>query len=407
MKQLREYFSLALRNLRSRRLRSWLTIFGIVIGVFLIVSLVSLSTGLQETIMTQLRMMGGDLIFIMPGGDFGDMMISFMGGTELNDADIKVIERARGVETVVVFPYATEVVRHEGVAKITLLAGVAWDKAISILKEDMGYQTIEGDFPRPGRREVVIGNLVPKDIFPGIKTGDEIVIKGRKFQVSGVLMSVGSKQDDSMIILDLGDFRQVTGKREGTQMAIAKSIPDFDIDDVVRNITIALEESGKRRTGEDTPKFSVITSETVSGMVGNIMGILQAVIIAFSSIALIVGGIGIMNTMYTSVRERTREIGIMKAIGAKNSAVLSIFLIESGIIGLIGGFGGTLLGIIFAKAIEIYGQVHPLFYIAASISPGLIIFGLVFSFLIGCLSGFFPARRAAKLKPVEALRYYE
>lgn len=114
-----------------------------------------------------------------------------------------------------------------------------------------------------------------------------------------------------------------------------------------------------------------------------------------------------MNTMYTSVRERTREIGIMKAVGAKNSAVLTIFLFESGIIGIIGGIGGTLLGIILAKSIEIYGQAHPMFYITASVSPGLIIFGLVFSFLVGCLSGLFPARKAAKLKPVEALRHYE
>jgi len=402
-----EYFNLALRNLKSRQLRSWLTIFGIVIGVFLIISLISLSEGLQDTIMTQLRMMGGDLIFVMPGGDFGDMMTAILGGVELNDADIRAIERVRGVEAVVIFPYATEIARHEGAAKMVLLAGVAWDKATQILKEDMGYQTTEGDFPRSGRREVVLGNLVSKEIFPGIGVGDEIIIKGRKFKVSGILMSVGSKQDDSMVIMDLDDFRTVTGKREGTQMAIVKPNPDFNVDEVVKNITAALEETGRRRSGEDAPKFSVITSETVSDMVGNIMGVLQVVIIAFASIALIVGGIGIMNTMYTSVRERTREIGIMKAVGAKNSAILTIFLFESAIIGLIGGIGGTLLGIILAKVIEMYGNVHPMFYISASITPGLIIFGLAFSLLVGCLSGFFPARRAAQLKPVDALRRFE
>ena len=114
-----------------------------------------------------------------------------------------------------------------------------------------------------------------------------------------------------------------------------------------------------------------------------------------------------MNTMYTSVRERTREIGIMKAVGAKNSAVLTIFLFESGIIGLIGGIGGTLLGIILAKAVEMYGNAHPMFYIAASVTPGLIVFGLTFSLLVGCLSGFFPARKAAQLRPVDALRHHE
>ena len=126
---------------------------------------------------------------------------------------------------------------------------------------------------------------------------------------------------------------------------------------------------------------------------------------AFASIAVIVGGIGIMNTMYTSVRERTKEIGILKAVGAKRSTITLIFLIESGLIGLVGGMGGMVFGLGLAKLIEAIGQVHPLFYIKASLSPSIIIFGMGFSFLIGCLSGFLPARNAANLKPVDALRY--
>ncbi len=406
MGKIGEYFHLALRNLRSRHLRSWLTILGIVIGVFLIISMFSLSEGMKESLMRQLRMMGGDLIFVMPG-DIKDMMVTFLGGVELSDEDIRVMERTRGVGTVVVFPYAGEVTRHEGTTKITFLAGVAWNKATSVLREDMGYRTAEGDFPKSGRREVMIGNLVPKEIFPGIKVGDEITIKGRKLKVAGILMSIGSKQDDSMIILDLEDFRAVTGKREGVQMAVIKPNPNFEVKEVVRNIEVALEETRKRRVGEDSPSFSVITGETWSGLVENVMGIIQMVIIAFASIAIVVGGIGIMNTMFTSVRERTREIGIMKAVGAKNSAILAIFLMESGIIGIIGGVGGTVLGIILAKAVEIYGQYHPVFYISASVGPDLVAFGLIFSFLVGGLSGFFPARHAARLKPVDALRRFE
>ena len=111
--------------------------------------------------------------------------------------------------------------------------------------------------------------------------------------------------------------------------------------------------------------------------------------------------------MFTSVRERTREIGIMKAVGAKNSTILMIFLFEAGIIGFVGGLGGTLLGVILAKGIQIYGQVHPVFYFNASITPGLILFGLFFSFAVGCIAGLLPARAAAKLRPVEALRRYE
>jgi len=143
------------------------------------------------------------------------------------------------------------------------------------------------------------------------------------------------------------------------------------------------------------------------GVTNNILGIIQSAIIPFASIAILVGGIGITNTMFTSIRERTREIGIMKAIGAKNSAVLTIFLIEAGIIGLAGGTGGIVLGVICAKIIELYTQANPLFYFSISISPNLILFGLAFSLSVGCISGFFPARRAARMKPVEALRRFE
>jgi len=140
---------------------------------------------------------------------------------------------------------------------------------------------------------------------------------------------------------------------------------------------------------------------------GSILMLIQVAVFAFASIAIIVGGIGIMNTMFTSVRERTREIGIMKAIGATNNAVLAIFLMEAGIIGFGGGIGGTILGILAAKLLEAYSRINPIFYLNPSVTPGLILFGLFFSFFVGSLAGFFPARKAATLKPVEALRRYE
>jgi ABC-type transport system, involved in lipoprotein release, permease component len=137
------------------------------------------------------------------------------------------------------------------------------------------------------------------------------------------------------------------------------------------------------------------------------MAVIQFVILAFASIAIVVGGIGITNTMYTSVRERTREIGIMKAIGATNGAIMAIFLFEAGIIGFGGGIGGTILGLGVAAIVQAYGQVHPMFYFTASFSPWIVIFGMSFSFLIGCLAGILPARAAAKLRPIDALRKYE
>ena len=181
----------------------------------------------------------------------------------------------------------------------------------------------------------------------------------------------------------------------------------YSPDNVAESLRINLNENRKRIIGqkESSSSYTILTSEKITNIVGNIMGVIQAVIIGFASIAIVVSGIGIMNTMYTSVSERTKEIGIMKAIGAKNRTIATIFLIESGIFGMLGGIGGTLLGMLFAKTIEIYFQIHPLFYLKADVSPGLILFSIAFSFLVGCVSGYFPARTAAKMKPVDALRY--
>jgi len=211
-----------------------------------------------------------------------------------------------------------------------------------------------------------------------------------------------------MIGMDLDIYRSITGERQGAGQAIAKIASGYSVEQVSKDIKTNLEEQAKRRAGrQGESSYSVLTSDAMSGIVGNIMGIIQVVVFAFGGIAIAVGGIGIMNTMYTSVRERTKEIGILKAVGAKSSTIVLIFLMESGIIGLVGGLGGMIPGLGLAKLIQVVGQVHPMFYIEASITPGIILFGLLFSLGVGCLSGFFPARQAAKLKPVEALRNYE
>jgi putative ABC transport system permease protein len=211
-----------------------------------------------------------------------------------------------------------------------------------------------------------------------------------------------------MIYMDMKVYQDLTGEKRGTAAyAMVKLEEGADENVVKAEIESSLEKTRKRRAGTDIADFSVITSEKMSEMVGTILGIIQIVIIGFASIAILVGGIGITNSMFTSVRERTKEIGIMKAIGAKNSAILSIFLIEAGIVGIFGGIGGLLLGSILAEVINYYGQINPTFYFTTTISPWMIIFALIFSFSVGCLAGFLPARAAAKLKPVEALRKYE
>lgn len=403
----KEYLKIAIKNLRTRKLRSWLTILGIVIGVFLIMSLLSLSQGLKATVLNQLKAVGADIVMIMPG-NIADIMTTMIGNVQLSDEDLDVIKKTPGVEVVIPNIYKGEVVKYQSASKTAIIAGLDIRNALNVYINDIGMKIAVGRWPVPGKREVVVGSLMPTDVFPGMKINTTINIKGKQFEIVGILKSRGSKQDDSMLGIDLELYRSLTGERQGAPQAVAKIAAGYSVEQVAKTIKANLEMQAKRRAGhQGESAYSVLTSDAMAGIVGNIMGIIQVVVFAFGSIAVLVGGIGIMNTMYTSVRERTREIGILKAVGAKNSTIVLIFLIESGIIGLIGGLGGMIPGLGLAKLIQFVGQIHPVFYIEASVTPGIILFGLLFSFGIGCLSGFLPARSASKLKPVEALRRYE
>lgn len=408
MGEINEYFKIALRNLKTRSLRSWLTILGIVIGIFLIISLLSLSEGIKEAINQQLETMGGDMIMVMPGSE-ENLMGMVMGGEVLEREDIMAIEKTKGVEDVLIMSYRGIVARYKEEAKMVFLTGLPWDQGLEVLERFQGWSLSEGRWPVPGKREVIVGKQWIIDIFKEkVRVDEEIVMKGRKFKVVGILNSLGNKSDDSNIYLDIGLYQDLTGEKKGSaRVAMVKIEEGLSADEVAKDLKESLQKTRKRISGEDTADFAVVTSEKIMGITNNVLGIIQSAIIFFASIAILVGGIGITNTMFTSIRERTREIGVMKAIGAKNSIVLTIFLIEAGIIGLVGGAGGIILGIICAKIVELYSQANPLFYFSVSVSPGLILFGLAFSLFVGCLSGFFPARQAAKLKPVEALRRYE
>jgi len=234
-----------------------------------------------------------------------------------------------------------------------------------------------------------VGAKIGQDIFKTpVKPGDVFNIKGKKFEVTGVLNSLGSRADDNSIFMDIGFFQDLAGQpRDTAQLAMVQVEEGADTNAVAAEIKDNLRRVQRRAYGSDTLNFTVITSQKVQDIAGGVMAVIQFAVLAFASIAVIVGGIGVMNTMYTSVRERTREIGIMKAIGATNEAIMAIFLFEAGIIGLVGGIGGTALGLLVAWIVQLYGQAHPMFYFTASFSPWIILFGLGFSISIGCLAG--------------------
>lgn len=400
----KEFIKIAIRNLKTRPIRSWLTMIGVVIGVFLIVSLMSLSEGVKSAVMSQLKMMGKDLIMVFPG-EMSNLPTMMAGGLELSENDIEAVKKSEGVDTIVPMNYKGETVRHEEQVKTILVNGVSFEDGSDILKNDFGWTIKEGHWPLVGKKEILVGSAVKTDVFKGLEAGDEVMINGKKFQVAGILNSLGNKQDDSAITADLDDFKSITGERKGAKMILARIKQGYNVNDVVENIKASLAETRKRVRGSDEPSYSVLSSEKVMGIVNNLLGVIQIAIFGFASIAIVVGGIGIMNTMYTSVHERIKEIGVMKAIGAKNKTITTIFLIESGFFGLFGGLGGLILGLGLAKIIEIAVKTTGSLYLHASITPQLIIFSLAFSFAIGCVAGYLPSRSAAKMNPVDALRY--
>jgi len=409
MAELREYFTIGVRNIKTRRLRSWLTILGIVVGVFLVVALISLSSGLKNSIMKQLNALGGDIIMVMPGS-LDNLMMTMAGGQKLSKEDIQAVQDIRNVDVALPMNQKSQFIRFNNIQKSIYLVGMPWNKGKDFLINFQGWDLKEGTWPMPGKRELIVGSIVANEDFFGQKLspGDTIVVNGRKFKVKGVLNSVGSRQDDMSVYVDWPIYQETTGDRSGDAFVIMVRPKDgISPDDLAEEIEDALSEIRKRRRGTDVSDFSVITSEKMGSIAGGITGAIQTAVFLFAAISIFVGGLNIMNAMYTAVRERTREIGVMKAVGATNRAVINIFLIESGIIGLVGGTGGVIFGLIVAKLVEYYAKGDSAFGLEAYISPQLIIFGLLFSFLVGSIAGYLPARRAAKLKPTEALRSYE
>lgn len=397
---MRQYFALSFRNIRHRQLRSWLTILGIVVGIALIVSLVSLGKGLENGILQQMRMFGGDLLMIMPGEE-SDLGMGLMTGETIRDKDVAALKNVEGVDLVVPFDMAFGTVEFKGETKSTTIHGSPIGETKEIYTANRGLSVQAGRWPsRENSAEVVLGVKIASQKYrEKVYVGDEIRVKGKKFTVTGILSEVGSSEDDNAVYMSLYNVRKITGKKAGAKMVMARVISGYDQETVAEEIKYTLRQ---RRGSADV---TVLTSEKAQKLVGGIIGAVQMAVMFIALFSIVVGGIGVMNTMYTSVLERRREIGTMKALGATRTNILTIFLIESGVIGVIGGIMGMLAGLGLAKLAEMGAMQAGFKFLQIYVSPELIFGGLLFAFLLGAVSGVLPARQAAKMNPAEALRY--
>lgn len=398
---LKNFFILILKGLKYRTMRSWLTILGIVIGIMVVVIILALSSGIRNAITSALQTFGSDIIVIFPGKETNPI-VGILGGQKFKEHDLLELAKISGVKFVVPMGISTLNVDYKGDVKSVMIHAANWKTYVEVLESSQGIRLEKGRWPADDAvPEVVFGHLSAKTLFKGgVQIGDEAIIKSKRFRIVGILSEIGEQMLDNVIFVSLNNFRILTDS-QGASSAIVKIMPGMDINLVAQEVRFQL---AKQQVIQD---FSVLTPDKADRLVGNVLSIVEFVLMVIALVSLVVGAVGIMNTMYTSVLERTRQIGIMKAIGASSDAILSFFLLESGLIGLIGGLLGIILGIAAAYLI---GVIVGNFGIRGLFSFGsLDLFGffviLVITFITGVISGILPARQAAKLEPAEALRY--
>jgi len=397
-----DYFKFAFKNLRTRKTRTWLTMLGIFIGIAAVVSLISLGQGLQAAINEQFEMMGTDKIMVTPGGGF----FGIGAGAELTKDDMEVVKDVRDVEAVTEMLYKIAKVEFNDEIKYTFVTGIPLDENKKIIDDMQGFGIEIGrDLEEGDKYKAHITYLINRGEFfeEPVTTKDKILIEDQEFRVIGSYARIGNPQDDSSVMIPIETARELFDEPDKVDVVMVQVRDGADPDEVAEDIKEELRDY--RDVEEDEEDFSVITYLDIIDIFNSIFGIVQLVVIGIAAISLIVGGIGIMNTMYTAVLERTNEIGVMKAIGGKNSDVLLIFLLESGTLGLAGGVIGVGLGIGFSKLVELVAVATGNDLLKAYFPWYLIVGALAFSFIVGTLSGILPARKAANLKPVDALRY--
>ena len=400
------YFEITAKHLRHSSKRTFLTLVGLTIGIAALVSLVSLGLGLQETINAQFRALGSDKFIVTPGGGFFSQS-GASSAVSLTDADITAIKHSRGVKAVSPVIAKTGIVTAGSFSVGTFIIGVDTTKdSRAIFLDSSAYKIDAGrifNINERGKAVVAWGVLNGKYNFDGhpVEIGKTIYVAGQPFRVIGSFVKQGNPIDDSSIYISSEDAKAIFNTSSYYEV-LAQAEDGYDVSLAADNAAKKLRTERNVKKGEED--FTITTPGQLLETFNSVLGAVVAVVAGIALISLLVGGVGIMNTMYTAVLERTTEVGIMKAVGATNGDILGIFILESGMLGLVGGVIGVLIGMGIAKLAEgvVSASGIPNYYAYFPIE--LIGGSLLFAFVVGTLSGVLPARRASRLLPVDAIR---
>ncbi|MFT3961934.1 ABC transporter permease [Propionivibrio sp.] len=395
---------LALRAIRRNLMRSFLTVLGVVIGVAAVITMVTLGNGATRMVSDQISGLGSNLLILRPGQQLGPGRDS-AGAPNFKLADVEALQTQ--------IPALKAVAPLVG-SKVTLVAGNQnWQSQVSGTSNDYftagNWQIAAGrqfqdDEEAAGKAVCIIGDTVRKQLFPrGSPLGDELRVKNFTCEIVGVLQAkgqgaMGQDQDDTVLMPIRTAQRRLTGNVTDVLTLMLSMRDGVTADPVMEQIRKLMRERRKLSENADDDFHVMDTkqiAETLSGTIRTLTGLLGAV----AAVSLLVGGIGIMNIMLVSVTERTREIGIRLAIGALEHEVLLQFLIEAVVLSALGGLVGIALALIVCLGLTALMHMPFLF------NPGINLLAFFFSGAIGIVFGYMPARRAASLDPIVALRF--
>lgn len=395
--EVKETFQSAVTAILANRMRSFLTILGIVIGTTSIILLISLTTGLQSYITSQIQGLGSNLIFVAPGRVGGARTPGGVQANRLTLRDSNNLKSSLSGQAQV-----SAVVQRT----VTVSLGSKSDNNVAIFGVESNYprlitslETSRGRFFKNseevvGKRVAVIGPTVAKELFgSGNPVNRSINVAGLKYTVIGVTIARGSafgQDQDNVVYAPLPTVERQFGLDRLNTIYISANTPEG-----VKAVQEKATSTLKKRLSED--EFSILTQEQTLSTISQITGVLTSALGGITAISLLVGGIGVMNIMLVSVTERTREIGLRKALGAKTRDIRNQFLIEAITLSGLGGIIGIILGFVFSLIIgRFITTIVPFWSVALS-------FG--FAMLVGIVFGVAPAIRASKLDPIQALRY--
>ena len=400
----KESFLMAWASLIANKMRSILTMLGIIIGVAAVIALVSIGNGVKQDIQNSISSLGSNLLMVMPGAPRTPGVRPSQGSMKsLKVSDYQAISKLDGVKAASHYTANSYVSIYQSKNWTTTVSGVS-----SNFQDVNNWTMSEGRFissknVENRERVAVVGQTVVKNLFAGDDpVGKEIRVKNIPFRVIGVLNSkgngtMGNDQDDVIFIPYTTAMERVEGV-DYLRMVYVVASDDNGIDRLQSDIENLLRvRHGIKDTNLDD--FNIQNMKSIMETMEQTTGTLTLFLGAVAAISLVVGGIGIMNIMLVSVTERTREIGIRKALGATYFVIVTQFLIEAVVISLMGGLIGIALGIGASKLIGLASGMSTV------ISVPTIILSFAFSMAIGLVFGIYPARKAAKLNPIDALHY--